>query len=108
MSIEVKTTCPLGHQCETVKDGAIHRCAWYIEVHGAHPQTGEVSQEKGCAITWMPRLTLEVARTNRGQTAAIESFRNEMAEGNRQFLGLAGQALTLKELSVSTDHESGS
>ena len=76
--MEVKITCPLGHECEKAIDGHLERCAWYVEIAGVHPQTGDETREWGCSMAWMPILLIENARTNRGQTAALESFRNEM------------------------------
>ena len=47
---------------------------------GAHPQTGEPIRQWKCAVfEWQPILLLEIARTNRGQTHAIESLRNVVA-----------------------------
>ena len=81
-NIPVRLSCPLGSRCEEVKDGAIHRCAWFTQMQGQHPSTGESVDEWGCAIAWMPVLSVEMSRTNRGQTAALESFRNEVVKGN--------------------------
>jgi hypothetical protein len=80
MNIETVLTCPLGHKCQEIKDDKVHKCAWFIELKGQNPQNGDELNEHACAITWMPILQLEVARTNRGQTAAIESFRNETVQ----------------------------
>lgn len=85
--IPVQLTCPLGCTCEEVKDGAIYRCAWFVTLKGSNPQTGQEVDERACAIAWMPILQVEVAGTNRGQTAAIESLRNEHVL--RQNAGLA-------------------
>jgi hypothetical protein len=53
-------------------------------MRGQNPQTGEEVDEMGCAIAWMPVLQVEVARTNRGTSSAVESFRNEMVAVNQQ------------------------
>lgn len=79
--LEVVTTCPLGSECETIKDDKIHRCAWFQKLVGKDPNTGEERDEWGCAIAWLPILSVEMARTNVGQTSALESFRNEMVRG---------------------------
>lgn len=80
--METKITCPLGHTCEKAVDGHLEVCAWWVELAGNDPQTGQPLQNvKRCAIAWMPLLQVEVAGTNRGQTAAIESFRNETVNG---------------------------
>jgi hypothetical protein len=42
-----------------------------------NPQTGEQINDKKCAIAWMPLLQIETAMTNRGQTEAICSMRDE-------------------------------
>lgn len=73
-------TCPLGHKCEEARDGAVHRCAWFIRLAGQNPQTGEVQDEQGCAMGWLPVLLVENARVGKGTSAAVESFRNEMVK----------------------------
>jgi hypothetical protein len=76
MHEELIITCPLGSKCTEIKDNKVHRCAWYTKIVGKDAQ-GEEHDDWACAIAWMPILTIEMANTNRGQTAAIESLRNE-------------------------------
>lgn len=83
MEIKTVLTCPLGAKCEEIKDGAIHRCAWYTKLAGTNPNTGEVLDEHGCAIAWLPMLTIENSMQQRSTSAAVESFRNEMTEANQ-------------------------
>lgn len=83
MEIKTVLTCPLGAKCEEIKDGAIHRCAWYTKLAGTNPSTGEVLDEHGCAIAWLPMLTIENSMQQRSTSAAVESFRNEMTEANQ-------------------------
>jgi hypothetical protein len=40
----------------------------------------------------MPMLQIEMANTNRGQTAALESFRNETVTGQAKFNSIMAQA----------------
>jgi hypothetical protein len=80
MTIKTIITCPLGSTCEEVKDGAIHRCMWFIQLAGKDPQTGEDINTNKCSLAWLPILLVENAMTNRGQTAALESFRNESVQ----------------------------
>ena len=82
--MEIKTilTCPLGSKCEEIKDGAIHKCAWYTKLAGTNTNTGEVMDEFGCAITWLPMLLIENSMQQRSTSSAVESFRNEMVEAN--------------------------
>ncbi len=96
--LEVEFTCPLGSECEEIKDNKIYRCMWYTKVVGQDPNTGEEHEDWSCAISWMPTLQLEMSRTNRGQTAALDSFRNETVKGQSEFNQLIAKAqgLTLK------------
>jgi hypothetical protein len=79
MPLEILLTCPLGHKCEEAKDGKIYRCAWYTQLAGRNPNTGEVLNEFGCAIAWLPVLQVETAGVSRGTSAAVESLRNVVA-----------------------------
>lgn len=83
MEIKTVLTCPLGAKCEEVKDGAIHRCAWFQTLAGTNPNTGEQVDEKGCAIAWLPMLTIENSMQQRSTSAAVESFRNETMQANQ-------------------------
>ncbi|RKZ97008.1 MAG: hypothetical protein DRQ42_10045 [Gammaproteobacteria bacterium] len=74
--METVITCPLGSACEEIKDNKAHRCAWFIEMSGVDAQGNDHNSSK-CAMAWMPILQVEMSGTNRGQTAAIESLRNE-------------------------------
>ena len=55
-------------------------CAWFIEVRGMHPQTGEEISEWGCSMSMLPVLLIENGRQTSHAGAAIESFRNEMVK----------------------------
>jgi len=85
MALEVVRTCPLGSKCEEAKDGKIHRCAWYTRIAGTNPQDGSQTDDWECAITWMPILQIEMSNTNRSQSAALESFRNESVKRQDTF-----------------------
>jgi hypothetical protein len=76
--MEIILDCPLNAKCEHIVDNQLHRCRAYVEIAGLDPQTGMETKERKCSVfEWQPILLLEIARTNRGQTAAIESFRND-------------------------------
>jgi hypothetical protein len=85
MAIEVEFFCPLGSTCEEVKDGVIKRCAWYTKMVGLDPNTGKEVDDWACAMAWMPMLQVEMSKTNRGQTEALESLRNETVKGQAEF-----------------------
>ena len=50
------------------------------------PQSNKEYDEWGCAMVWQPIIGVEMARTNIGQTEALESFRNEMVTDNAALL----------------------
>ena len=66
-----------------------HRCAWYCQVRGMNPSTGQDVDQWGCAVSWMPLLAIENAQQSRQAGAAVESVRNEIVtatESNRSVL----------------------
>lgn len=83
-------TCPLGHKCEEIRDNQLYRCAWYTELAGMD-QAGNSVNEYRCAIAWQPVLMVEMSSTNRGQTHAIESLRNETIRRQDLALSAIGQ-----------------
>lgn len=98
MAIEVVITCPLGSECETIKDKKIHRCMWYTNLAGENPQTGEMIDEWKCAMAWIPIMLVENANTGRSVAAATESFRNEVVQGQNVFNQIALNAANNKLL----------
>lgn len=90
-------TCPLGSKCEEIKDGKIHRCRWYVRIEGKNPQNKQRLDREDCAIAWSPFLSLEIAGTNRGQTEALESFRNEVVKGNEKMTEVMQKSLPKAE-----------
>jgi len=91
--MDIEITCPLGAKCEEIRENRLHRCAWYTQIRGKDPQSEDTIDEWRCAIAWQPILLVENAQTNRGQTQAIESFRNEMTDQNGHFLALAANRM---------------
>jgi hypothetical protein len=83
MEIKTVLTCPLKSECTSIKDNKIHRCAWYTKLAGTNPNTGEVLDEQGCAMSWMPMLMIENSMQQRSTSAAVESFRNETVNANQ-------------------------
>lgn len=78
MKLETVLTCPLGHKCEEARDGKIYRCTWFTQLAGTNPTTGELTDEKACAMAWLPILLVENSMQQRSTSAAVESFRNEV------------------------------
>ena len=90
MKLEPGTYCPL-----IKKDCIQTKCAWFTQVRGTHPQTGESVDEWGCAISWMPVLLIENSQQQRQTGAAVESFRNEMVTANEQSVQMLMQSARL-------------
>ncbi len=78
MKLEVKDNCPLNgfEPCKKFD------CAWFIQIRGTDPNTGDEVDDWGCSMAWMPMLMIENAQQSRQTGAAVESFRNEMVKSN--------------------------
>lgn len=71
MKIKAGTFCPLiKGDCRKLE------CVWFTQIAGSHPQTGENFDEWGCAVAWMPLLSIENTKRLNEVGGAIESFRN--------------------------------
>jgi hypothetical protein len=68
-----------------------HACPWWIQIRGKHPQHDEEIDRWGCAVGWLPMLLIEGAQQTRQAGAAIESFRNEMVQGQAAFVEVIEQ-----------------
>jgi hypothetical protein len=77
MDIKTVYTCPLGSECKTIKDNVIHQCLWLTGITQIDKKTDETELKEMCAIAWLPVLNIDAANTNRGQTDAICSLRDE-------------------------------
>lgn len=74
-----------GNYCPLVKKDCLGiQCAWFTQVRGTNPNTGQEVDEWACAIAWMPVLLIENSQQQRSTGTAVESFRNEMVKANEQ------------------------
>lgn len=80
MKFEAKANCPLNsfQPCKQLD------CAWFMQVRGTNPNTGETVDEWGCAVAWMPLLLIENSQQQRQTGAAVESFRNEVISAKQR------------------------
>jgi hypothetical protein len=78
VKIEPKNGCPLDsfRPCRQLD------CAWFIQVRGMNPNTGQEVDEWACSMAWLPTLLIENSQQQRQTGAAVESFRNEMVKSN--------------------------
>jgi hypothetical protein len=92
VEIKSQTNCPL----DGFKPCRQLECAWFLKIAGTDNNTGKEIEDWGCAIAWMPILTIENSNQQRHTGAAVESFRNEMVKNNevsqRVLLAAAGVA----------------
>lgn len=84
MKIEPKNNCPL----DGFKPCRQLDCGWFTQIRGTNPNTGEVVDNWGCSVAWLPVLLVENASQSRQTGAAVESFRNEMVRANQASLEL--------------------
>ena len=72
-----------GEFCPLIKKKCIkHRCAWYTQVRGNNPNTGQEVDRWDCAVAWMPMMAIEISQKSHQTGAAVESFRNEVVHAN--------------------------
>ena len=103
MQIEAKSNCPL----DGFKPCRQLECAWFMKIAGTNPNTGKDVEEWGCSMAWMPMLMIENSQQQRGTSAAVESFRNEMAKNNevgqRVLLAAAGVPQQTQKMILEND-----
>ena len=95
MKLEQGNFCPLvGEDCLGLK------CAWFTQIRGMHPQTGEEIDEWGCAVSWMPILLIENSQKQRETNDTVQNFRNET-------LNRISQTISMKTIEEPTDRLEG-
>ena len=91
MKLEPGKFCPLiGKDCIQLQ------CAWFTQVRGVNPNTGEEVDDWSCAVTWLPSLMIENSQQQRQTGAAIESFRNETVKSTMKAQEIYQRELELK------------
>jgi hypothetical protein len=71
-------TCPFGHTCD--------KCLLNVELAGIDAATNSPWNRTQCAFVWNVELALENGKQTNSVGGAIESFRNEMVQGNEMML----------------------
>ena len=89
--------CPLMSDRKEQLECIESKCAFWTQVRGTHPQSGEEVDKHGCAIAWMPVLLIENAQQSRQTGAAVESFRNKMVGMQEHSLRLMREATMLED-----------
>ena len=87
--------------CEYIHNNRITRCSKFVFLSGQDPNNDKKYVDEGkCIDAWQPILQLETANTNRGQTAALESFRNETVKGQESFNNIMATNLMLNNKDI--------
>jgi hypothetical protein len=73
-------------------------CPKWVKISGMNPNTGEQLDDYGCVDSFLPMLLIENSKQQRSTAAAVESFRNEMVNGNQQSMMLLAQQFNTKLL----------
>jgi hypothetical protein len=74
-----------GKFCPLIKEDCVGlKCSWFTLVRGTNPQTGKEVDEWGCAVTWMPMLTIENSQQQRHTGAAVERFKHEVVKSGEK------------------------
>ena len=73
--------CPLHKQAMSE---VCHKCPWWVQIRGKHPQSEQEIDDWQCAVGWVPLLLIAQTQQQHQTGAAIESFRNEMVRANAE------------------------
>lgn len=84
--IPIVLTCPFGHKCEELKDGAVHRCHLYQRAQGPHPNTGEWVDQWGCALAHQNLVLTHLGKQTYRTSQIMEDFRNKVVAQNKALL----------------------
>lgn len=77
-----------------------HACPKFVHIRGKDPQTGHDVDKHGCVDSFLPMLLLENAQMSRQTAAAVESFRNEIVQAERDKQALLAQFTNARGITV--------
>lgn len=102
-----------GEFCPLIKEKCVrHKCAWFTKVVGLDPQSGQQVDRWGCAVAWLPILTIENSNQQRQTAAGIDKVSNQITRQRAEFIGaLPGEArdrLIQNNLSLLDETANGS
>ena len=83
-----------GNLCPLLKKDCVeHKCAWFCQVRGTNPNTGQPVDEWQCVVSLLPVLLIENSQQQRSTGAAVESFRNESVKNTNEMKAVLAYAL---------------
>jgi len=87
----VKGTCLNGYvkgvMPEDAATGERTVCAFFTNLMGKDPQSGETINDPGCAIAFMPIITLEGNQMTRSVAASTDKVATEVRHQHASFVG---------------------
>lgn len=72
------------------EDGDRTTCAFFIKLAGKNPQTGEIVDDPGCSIAFMPIIALEGNQHTRQVAASTDKVATEVRKQHATFLVALG------------------
>lgn len=80
--------CPYRFHLPEKKQGCIqHECEFYINIMGAHPQTGELVNDFRCSIAFLPILLVENSNQQRQTAHEVGKVANQIHRSRSEFIG---------------------
>lgn len=91
---DAKVKCPAtGFKTSCRSVVSKHDCPKFVKISGVNPNDGHPVDRYGCVDSFLPMLLIENSQQQRSTAAAVESFRNEVVQTNREtFAALAPMA----------------
>lgn len=98
-----KVKCPatgFAKSCHSIVTDPKCACPKFVHIRGKDPQTGADVDKHGCVDSFLPMLLLENAQMSRQTAAAVESFRNEIVQAERDKQALLAQFTNARGITV--------
>lgn len=91
--------CPLHKQ---PMESVCHKCPWWQQVRGKHPQSHEDLDRWDCAIAFLPLLLIENSQRQMQTAASVDKVANEMQKTDAQSSATIATLVTLVNRSMDT------
>jgi hypothetical protein len=97
-----KVKCPATGFAKSCHSPIVTKCTCpkFVHIRGKDPQTGADVDKHGCVDSFLPMLLLENAQMSRQTAAAVESFRNEIVQAERDKQALLAQFTNARGITV--------
>jgi hypothetical protein len=79
-----------------------HTCEWWVHLRGKHPQGEELIDSWGCAIAWLPCLTVENSQMQRQTAASVDKVATVMDQASTQSIAMRAELIGSMMRSVNS------